>query len=1238
MKRRANYEGQTLENKIAVDVQEANRAIEQLKGNITELESTINSATKQSDKAKKSTSAWSKTWSALQKTINFSAIYLGARQAYNTLKDMNEEAVNYSETVNLFNVSFGKGLEGLNQYYEKALDFQERLEEKLGINIEESMRYQALFNSMSKSMGLSANYAYTLSENMTKLGYDLASLYNIDTESAMTKLRAGLAGQTEPLRELGLDITEQSLKPILQELNITDSEGELRSIRNMSQAEKTILRYIAVLKQATIAQGDFANTMDSPANQLRIFNAQVTAFKRNMGNLWQGFLGGILPYINAIVMVVNELLKMTAKLFGFKVSEQSVNISASIGADDLADDLGTASGKAKELKNQLMGFDEINNINLDNGTSSGSGINTSGTGIDQRLLDALKGYDNLMDNVSNKATEIRDKMLDWLGFKRDDDGTWKLKEGLTNFEKILDVVKLIGFSIGSWKISSTVTNFLKNLGILKGKQNFQIAFGLTLALTGIYAQYKGTKHLLNEDVDLFTILETLLGTAGGTFGIASMLKATKLGKTLGFKKSLMIGLGITTSIQSIQVLQNGIKENDLKQKLIGALEAGLGVGLTVSSLSGNILAGLTVGITVTALVGLASIIQGNEEYGNSMSNLSEKILENKKAVEESTKIWNEKKSSVQEALNTELAEIGNIERLTGELESLIDSNGRVKEGYEDRVKFILNEVNDSFGTEYELVDGQISKNGELIDSYEEIKKSIADTITLKKAEAIAEANQEMYAEAIKNQTKYYKERKDAIEANKMAEEELSKALEKVGLTMEDYKEDGKKVFSEYNAIVSSASEDIRNEIERTSNQYETTNKVLEDANKKWKESTEFIVAQENLKTAILTGDNEKIQEAIRQTTNTYETETGKQTLTLSEQIDKQAEVRKTSIDYIKSQNIELSNELKASLDSQLNNLADNLVAQTSKIEELTPENIEAWKTLAEKAEEIYNEKILQVDTDTQLVLEAILGKVDITSEEYINKWTNLAETSRDRYNQALSKLDEDTAQKIRDAVGKIDEEKEEAGNKSEGLGSRIASRFINGLGDTKRTAENFVQGFLNVVKQDSPLGVLSSVSDLASRIISSFKGGLKEHSPSKATEESAKYFIEGFTNEITRSSSKPLTQIKNLGTDITDEFKNSININDVLKDTRINPNKFKIDTREFVDYSAITGNINTQTKVETNNLPQQVKQAVIEGMSRVSIPVEIEAKTDEGVIFTKIQAKAREFVMQTGEEPFPSPA
>ena len=122
-------------------------------------------------------------------------------------------------------------------------------------------------------------------------------------------------------------------------------------------------------------------------------------------------------------------------------------------------------------------FDEINNINLDDGSSSGSGGSSAGTGIDQRLLDALKGYDNMMDRISNKATEIRDKILDWLGVT---DGTYK------NLKRIGEIAGAIGIALGTWKISSTITNLLKNLGILKGKQHFQLAFGITLLATVLF--------------------------------------------------------------------------------------------------------------------------------------------------------------------------------------------------------------------------------------------------------------------------------------------------------------------------------------------------------------------------------------------------------------------------------------------------------------------------------------------------------------------------------------------------------------------------------------------------------------------------------------------------------------------------------------------------------------------------------------------------------------------------------
>ena len=343
MLKRADYNVDTLEDRVTLDYQSVITGIDQIKNSVKGLKSQLDKIGKNTGIPKLNSQIKKSSFGNTVKGIaGLGTAVVTGRKMIKTLQGMTDESVSFVETANLFSVSMGKGLKGLNQYYERAVKFQNELKEKLGVNIEESMNYQALFNSMSKSMGISAKYAYILSENFTKLGYDLSSLYNIDPENAMQKLRAGLAGQTKPLRDLGLDITQQSLQPI------ADSLGIERSVKNMSQAEKMVLRYIAVLKQAQIAQGDFANTMESPANQLRIFNAQVTAFKRNMGNLWQGFLGGILPYINGVMMVINELLKMVAKLFGFKVSDQKVNLSANIGADDLADDLGTASGKDKE--------------------------------------------------------------------------------------------------------------------------------------------------------------------------------------------------------------------------------------------------------------------------------------------------------------------------------------------------------------------------------------------------------------------------------------------------------------------------------------------------------------------------------------------------------------------------------------------------------------------------------------------------------------------------------------------------------------------------------------------------------------------------------------------------------------------------------------------------------------------------------------------------------------------------
>lgn len=1345
MKTRANHEGQTLENKIAVDIGEAGQAISALETNIKSLKSTINNIskntgisnlTKQVNQAQKSTSVWSKTWPALQKTINFSAIYLSAKQALSTLKEMTDASVDYTETVNLFNVSFGKGVEGLNQYYEQAISFQEKLEEKLGVNIEESMRYQALFNSMTKSMGLSANYAYTLSENMTKLGYDLASLYNIDPTSAMTKLRAGLAGQTEPLRELGLDITEQSLKPVAESLGID------RSIRNMSQAEKAVLRYIAVLRQATIAQGDFARTMDSPANQLRIFNAQVTAFKRNMGNLWQGILGGILPYVNAVMMVINELLKMVAKLFGFEVSTQPVNVSASIGADDLSSDLGDATKKAKELKAQLMGFDEINNINLNN-DSSGSGSSSSGVGgIDQKLLDALHGYDNLMDSVSNKATEIRDKMLDWLGFERDDDGTWRLKEGLTNFEKILDVAGAIGVAIGTWKISSVVTNLLKNLGILKGKQNFQIAFGLTLLLTGLFAQYKGTRHLLDGDVDLFTLLETFLGTAGGAFGIVSILKATKFGKTMSLGNRLKVGFGVMLGIQGIQVFFDGINEGDIKKTILGAFEgitslsvafnglfgkklttsikntvasisnfgimmvssfknarasglslgksfvqagkdagsfiskgagvvagltgitagsaltyatmkdlttgeieageaalkltAGLGAATASGALAGSqfgtvgTIIGGVAGLTTSAITAFMGYKDGIESLNIPVTTLTDEISSLTQEVNANRQAHEQAVQSIKDTYEGQLVEAEYADKLSQQLKLLVDTNGQVKQGNEERVKFILGELNSALGTEYDLNGRLITKNGEVVDSYEELQGSIKDTIEAKKKEAEQQANVELYKESLKEQIQLERDKAKLQEEYAKAEAEYNELMAK-GLsdwTLE-HDENCKQIIQNYI--------DIANKLNETRDEYWN---VTEDVNYYSQEMTDSMIES-----------TQKVSEEMFKQGGDY-SETLQNMLTNNKTAWEQnyADLNTATQSAMLAQSTTLDTytpEIQQKWADMANNSATDFLSGISQVEpavqskilgtitttqNLTPSMAEAWNNLANTSYVDFLNALNQVEPAVQDEILTAMAKTQELTPQTALVWAALASESKDRYNNALASLDTDTRNKIQSAVDEINAKTNEAGQAGNNVGTKVNTEFENGLGDTEDSADNWLKGFKNKISSGNPLDIFGAVWDLGTKIVSKFNSSLGNASPSKKTRKSAQYFMEGFGRRIKQLMPSSLSQIKDLGTGLVNEFQNSINSDNLFNGINVNPNNFKIDANQFVDYGTISGKINTQ--ISTQDLPAQVKQAVIEGMSQTSIPIEIEARTDEGVVFKKVQVKAREYEMQTGQPAF----
>lgn len=1327
MKTRADYNA-TLEDQIKVDVAEAKREINELKVSISGLKTSIDSIGKSNglinfNKQIKQTKDFG---SSIKGALNFGMIITGARRTWSLLKDMTNESIDFVETTNLFNVSMGKGLEGLNQYYEKAVKFQNDLQEKLGVNIAESMNYQALFNSMSKSMGISAKYAYTLSENFTKLGYDLASLYNINPENAMQKLRAGLAGQTKPLRDLGLDITQQSLQPIV------DSLGIDRSIKNMSQAEKMILRYIAVLNQAKIAQGDFANTMDSPANQLRIFNAQVVAFKRNMGNLWQGFLGGILPYVNAIMMVINELLKMVAKLFGFEVSEQKVNISAGIGADDLADDLGNAGKKAKELKAQLMGFDEINNISLQD--NSGSGSSSGGaTGIDQRLLDAMKEYDNLMDKVKNKATEIRDKMMEWLGFTRNDDGTWKLKEGLTNLEKILDVVKMTGIAFGTWKVSKTITNLLKNLGVLNGKQAFQLSFGITLLATGIFAQYKGTKHLLDGDIDLFTLLETFLGTSGGALGIVNILKATKLGKTLSLGNKLKAGFGIMLGIQGVQVFLDGINEGDIKKTVFGVLESitslsvafnglfgkklltsiknttgsiatfGIGVvksfkdartsglslgksfleagscakdligkgagvvaglaGITAGSaltyatmkdfttgtidtgeavlkltagLGGATLAGAAAGsqfgtlgtivggvagLTTSAVTAFMGYKDGIESLNIPTTTLTEEINSLTQEVDSNRQAHENAIKSIKDTYENQMVEAQYAENLSKQLMGLVDSNGKVKEGNEERVKFILGEMNNALGTEYKLNGNLITKNGEVVDSYKGLQKSIKETIEAKKKEAEQTAITELYKEDLKEQIKLERDKAKLQEEYAKAEIEynnlMAKGLSDWTLT---HDENCKQIIENYTNIANELNETRDASLEMANNVENDLKRLTDSQIENTGILSQEMINQQQVSNETLQNMVSSNTQAWEENYNNMDNTTKATMLAQSTTIDKWTPIIEQKWKEMASNSADnfLNGISQVEPDTQA-----KILATVTTTQNMTPQMTTAWSNLANKSFTDFATALSQVEPTTQNeILKSITKTKGLTGTTAL-VWAELASTSKERYNTALSSLDEDTAKKVQSAVDKINAKQWEANRAGEGLADEV-ERGVNTL-DTTEAGKQAVNGVAEGInKNKNNRNLWDSLKGLKDTVVNGIKGLLGIHSPSRIMRDLVGKFIPlGIAEGIEAKSGTVYASIKKLNEGI-----------------KINARDFVIDTNQFIDYGQISGTISTQSKISVDNsmierMGQACYNAFVNAMRTQGIKADVKIKPDKDGIFKVVQTEAEEYAMQTGESPFP---
>lgn len=526
-----------------------------------------------------------------------SLAYMGLRRIAGVIADWITASNQYIEDMNLFTVSMG-------QYANEAYQYAQQVGEIMGINPGEWMRNQGVFMTITEGFGVASDRAYTMSKNLTQLTYDLASFFNISTSDAFQKLESGISGELEPLRRLGYDLSVARLQQEAYNLGID------KSVMSMTQAEKAELRYYAIMTQVTNAQGDMARTLEAPANQLRILQAQVEQATRALGNLFLPVLKAILPYAIALAKAIRMVAEIIAGFFGVSIPEFDTGADAiggvASGAGEAADGLGDASKKAKELKSALLGIDELNVISPPDDSASGGaggagGIGGGGLGFD------LPTYDFITDAVNEQVDKIMAKIQPFLDWVRD------------NIDEILAGVLAIGAAFLAWKIAKGVQDFLKWLSTMKGF-NIVGSIGFKIAGLGLFLDAWNTMKEAIQDIMAngpnFTNVTKLISGLAEALGAAFLLFGN-----IKMAGAMLVISGLSGIVSAISdMVNNGINwDNALfLVKNLGLFLSGLGLltGNTQLGGIGLIIAGAT--LIVDNLKGFIEAIRTGDWSGVDM--------------------------------------------------------------------------------------------------------------------------------------------------------------------------------------------------------------------------------------------------------------------------------------------------------------------------------------------------------------------------------------------------------------------------------------------------------------------------------------------------------------------------------------------------------------------------------------------------------------------------------------------
>lgn len=516
----------------------------------------------------------------------------------------------------------------------------------LGVDPTKAMTYMATIQSLGTSFGLASDKAYVLSKNLTQLAYDEGSYWNKDVAETFTAMSSAISGEIEPIRRLGVDLSQARLQQELLAL------GFNKQVSSLSQADKAVLRYIAIMKQTANVQGNLAQTIQSPANQIKILKAQLDMLAKSVGSLLYPALKAILPPLIAAVQLIREFVEWVAKLMGVKVVFTDFTKSADSvgGIGDAMDDTADSTKKAaKALKDYTMGFDELNIIDPTQGSSGSGGGASAGNilgDVDLSGYDMFKQYnEELAKQIDASKQKIKD-MLPFIGAVSAALALWKITNFLTDIataiSKMTDLQKLALSIVTVVVEASLVFNFAKGyassgnplelLGEVVSAAFGSFVLWRTMGADGItlgmgiafVASLAGLTYALGTGEanlgDASTWIQAALTTAFGS--ITGITLLTNLGVAAGTAATLSIGLaGLITFAGITFSLGEKLKEFPVLDTIIAALMgifggvAGAGVALLVGASLPVAGAVAAAGVGIGLVLHWAGIKWGTKESG-----------------------------------------------------------------------------------------------------------------------------------------------------------------------------------------------------------------------------------------------------------------------------------------------------------------------------------------------------------------------------------------------------------------------------------------------------------------------------------------------------------------------------------------------------------------------------------------------------------------------------------------------